>query len=427
MSLTKYAEIVCIIDKDYSKFFLKGYKVDSPSNINKYKYDYVIIAVVDYNISKNIVIKLKEMMISIDKIVYDIRYFPDTVKIRNGKKISKGYYAYKKTFMSMAIHMPGGLGDMVVYKRYLEEIEKWPADIVIDVYIKPDSSVEMMKNIIAMENVNLVVGEDFYIDDEADYAIEFEWGTDIYLSKYNESYLSREPSILEIVKKIKDENGKYGQLGSGKWQAIHYARCEKDGLWRYTAYNRYTGFNVVDYHTNIPLNYEYYDKASSICNGKYITINYGWGGTVLQAKVWPKKYNEELIKQIHKKFPDIIIVQVGGDGFPKLNGADIYAFGLNLDIVKFILKNSMIHIDCEGGLVHLATQLGTRCIVLFGPTPIKFYGYPENINIQAGSCHNCYWLVDNFYECYRGLKEPECMYSISPELVFDKLNNYFHL
>ena len=206
-------------------------------------------------------------------------------------------------------------------------------------------------------------------------------------------------------------------------QSIFFARCEKEGMWRYTAYNRYPGFNVQDYHTNIPLNDEFYQTAKNLCREPYLTINYGWGGSKKQAKVWPKEYEEELIKKIHDKYSGLKIVQVGGQGFPKLAGCDAYVFGYDFEIVKHVLKNSLVHIDCEGGLVHLATQLGTRCIVLFGPTPIKFYGYPDNINIQVGKCHNCYWLVDNNYECYRGMEKPECMYSITPDIVMSNIVN----
>ena len=82
-----------------------------------------------------------------------------------------------------------------------------------------------------------------------------------------------------------------------------------------------------------------------------------------------------------------------------------------------ILRQSVLHIDIDGGLVHLATHMGTKCIVLFGPTPVSYYGYEENINLKAGNCHECYCLYPETNRCARDMEQPECMYSITPEAV----------
>lgn len=91
-------------------------------------------------------------------------------------------------------------------------------------------------------------------------------------------------------------------------------------------------------------------------------------------------------------------------------------------MVKYILKNALFHLDCEGGLVHLATAIGTKCIVLFGPTPLKYYAYPQNVNIHTGVCEGCMDLSDNWpYECINN-KRQCCMYSITPEMVMKNIN-----
>ena len=126
----------------------------------------------------------------------------------------------------------------------------------------------------------------------------------------------------------------------------------------------------------------------------------------------------------HQAYPDIKVVQVGAKGFSRIEGCDTYALGYDLEVAKYVLKDSLLHIDCEGGLVHLATQLGTKCVVLFGQTPIKFYAYPDNINLSAGCCHNCYWLTNDFTTCYRGQSEPECMRAITPEMVMEAVRRY---
>ena len=99
-------------------------------------------------------------------------------------------------------------------------------------------------------------------------------------------------------------------------------------------------------------------------------------------------------------------------------------FGVSWPCVAEILRHSLLHIDIEGGLVHLASQIGTKCIVLFGPTQIEAYGYANNINLRAGNCHNCYGLYQDINTCARGLSDPECMMSITPEMVLTAARKY---
>ncbi|MCR5755559.1 MAG: hypothetical protein K6G30_12210, partial [Acetatifactor sp.] len=110
---------------------------------------------------------------------------------------------------------------------------------------------------------------------------------------------------------------------------------------------------------------------------------------------------------------------------PEVEGADKYVLGENLKLVEHILKGSRIHVDCEGGLVHIATAMGTKCAVLFGPTPKFFYSYPQNINISVGTCNGCMGLIENWpFECIKGMNEPECMYNITPKLLLDEIASW---
>ena len=93
------------------------------------------------------------------------------------------------------------------------------------------------------------------------------------------------------------------------------------------------------------------------------------------------------------------------------------------ELQNYILRGAAFHLDIEGGLVHLASQLDTKCVVLFGPTPIAYYGYQTNINIQAGECHGCYWLENDYQQCYRRMAKPECMHAITPELVMERVRS----
>ncbi|MBQ8698464.1 MAG: hypothetical protein IJ521_05655, partial [Schwartzia sp.] len=57
----------------------------------------------------------------------------------------------------------------------------------------------------------------------------------------------------------------------------------------------------------------------------------------------------------------------------------------------------------------------------------KYYGYEDNVNIKAGTCHDCCGVYPDANQCARGMKEPECMYNITPEMVMEKVEEHFRL
>ena len=95
-----------------------------------------------------------------------------------------------------------------------------------------------------------------------------------------------------------------------------------------------------------------------------------------------------------------------------------------MELTKYILKNSLLHVDIEGGPVHLASQLGTKCVVLFGAIEVDFLKYTQNINIVSEVCSPCYFAWDTDSQCLLGGKEPLCMLSITPQKVFDVTYRY---
>jgi ADP-heptose:LPS heptosyltransferase len=68
--------------------------------------------------------------------------------------------------------------------------------------------------------------------------------------------------------------------------------------------------------------------------------------------------------------------------------------------------------------VHIAASLGTKSIVLFGPTDAHYYGYPPNLNIYFEGCNNCWLKTGNWITtCMLGDAVPRCMNSIGIEEV----------
>ena len=125
-----------------------------------------------------------------------------------------------------------------------------------------------------------------------------------------------------------------------------------------------------------------------------------------------------------KRFPAVEIVQCGGATDVKVDNADRHFMNVDLELTKYILANSLLHVGCEDGLVHLATAPGTKCLVLFGSNGIEYFGYNQNINLVSEVCHPCMYIVPDFSICLRGANEPPCMLSHTPQTVCEITCNY---
>ncbi len=162
---------------------------------------------------------------------------------------------------------------------------------------------------------------------------------------------------------------------------------------------------------------------------KFITIHDGWDeNTKISDEISTKSYLpemwSELMKLLKSEIPGYTTVQLGGLG----NGSDIESIDLNLrgrttlKEAASILSESSLHIDTDSGLVHIATSLGTKCVVLFGPTNAAYCSYPENLNITPRLCGNCWWNTDSWMNsCPKGLVVPECMSSIEPTVIANRI------
>jgi len=94
----------------------------------------------------------------------------------------------------------------------------------------------------------------------------------------------------------------------------------------------------------------------------------------------------EIVSLIRKKGFEII--QLGIVAEEKIDGVTRCLNGqTSLEETSLLIKFGLCHIDTEGGLVHLANAVHTRCVVLFGPTPAAFFGHlPRLIGKAKSSC-----------------------------------------
>lgn len=437
LTATKYCDVVAIADKDWKSYELLSEKVKviRPEEISSCVYEYVIVAIKDNAICQSILNDLvscfgvkKEKIVSDSPLPVPYITLPKSSR-KEGRYSSK--FAYESKKMSIAVFVGNGLGDIIIAKKYILEILRLaPTDCLLDLFGKAEFIEAVCSDIQQLHNI---FPWNFYENqchkyDLAIYAT-YLMSIDEFSKKRVDAMSSELSTLIQHLEKQLLLYGLSDRIAQTS-NSVHFARCRYFSKNAYTAYTDIGGLKINDTYVPIPIVEAESSKFDNLelPHKKYITFHYGWGEISSEnkkhAKVWLPEYFAKLAELIRSEYPDLCIVQVGGDNEIHLQGIDKALMGYSLELVKYILKNALLHVDCEGGLVHLATQLGTRCAVLFGPTPQWYFGYEENINISANVCPPCYYLEDNFASCIRRLDEPECMKALQPAMVMEKIREH---
>lgn len=430
--ITNYCNVVGFIDKNYDKYCDSIVPVYSPEKIPQLEFDYVVVALrmaSSYNEIRRILLSYKILE---EKIVAVFERQYEEISILGKDKCECENLAFNKTKYSIAILATGGIGDMVIQKRLILEMIKLVPECIIDIYnIKAIDFLECLYT--DMPQVNTIIGDlgcrfsRNYLDYSL--ALTIEACHFIHVNSFIEENWSDEYN--EFTNKVKLLIARTEEENVGISTPVHVTMYRKwfGGNNAYTGFNYNGVFNISDKKVNIPIDDNEKSRFEKLSLGNYITINCGNGDCHdgnLVAKSWPTTYYDQLVKMLKGSLKKINIVQLGYENSHRIQGCDKYILGENFSLVEHILKNSLLHIDIEGGLVHIASQIGTKCVVLFGPTVVEYYGYENNINIRVGNCHNCCGLYTDVNKCARNMKKPECMYSITPDIVYEKVSEYFN-
>lgn len=162
---------------------------------------------------------------------------------------------------------------------------------------------------------------------------------------------------------------------------------------------------------------------------RYITVHDGFDQNSKfsgrATKTWDLNHWNELVSMINNMWPGYEIIQLGGGKSRPIAGVKNLIGKTSIVETMKLLSNSLLHIDGDSGLVHLAWRYGVKSIVLFGPTNKDFFGYSENINIGPNECGNCWWLEKNWLQqCPATYDTPRCMDSIRPNHIFNCVQSF---
>lgn len=439
IQLCKYCQIVALADKAYEKYGELPVRVIPPSDIGEYGFDKIVVAIDNRYTAEGVLNELTlRLQIPSHKIVLAVNR-----KIENRKVEAIPLPApcldddAIENQLNVAFYITGGLGDCIIRKRVFTAFLELLKQVNMNVVIYTEAHSQPHINALFTEYAGryaLKLGMKTFVEEAGQYDLSVYIGYFLRIFSLNvyrwEKYA---PGIWLELQILQAYWEKYDlDVSHDVDNGIHFARCAIKHQNCYTAYDSNGILDMSDWHVTIPLDMRYEAQWKQLDLSRYITLSYGWGlndneKEKVPNKIWPFPYYEKLIELLRDRFCDIQIVQLGVRDSRKLSGASRYVFGQNIELVKHILCKSQLHIDCEGGLVHLASQLGTKCAVMFGPTPKHYFGYACNINISAGSCKNCCYLEKDFTACLRDLSQAQCMYDIRPEMVMEAIYPYLQV
>lgn len=433
---TSFAEVVAVADRACKQYPDLGIKLILPEEITRTEFDKIIIAIE----KPELAIEIKSFLVNDchikdEEIIWGceqgacqvvvIRPLPPEINIAG-----LAQFAFQREGISLAAFLPGGLGDDIVSKKFLEDLRKLAdGSMSIDLYCTRRNR-GYVEAIFQEPWYQIYDEPNLYEWNKADYDVALQAEYILRVDHVSVDSLENEaPRLAKMMVSLRDSVDGYGLDCEPMCEnSVHFARAHYCGWNAYAAMGHGLLDNTDD-SVSIPMKTTGAERFRGLKLPKcYITLNYGWGTQDvrkgLPAKVWVFSYYEQLVKLIKSEFPELSLVQLGTPRSEIIEGIDFFLNSETLETVKYILQQSCLHIDCEGGLVHLATQLGTKCAVLFGPTPESYFGYKSNINICANVCRPCYYVYNDFTLCARRLKEPVCMFAITPKMVMESIGDY---
>lgn len=157
----------------------------------------------------------------------------------------------------------------------------------------------------------------------------------------------------------------------------------------------------------------------------FITVHDGYDNSqnmvpYRATKTWNLRHWGRLVEMIKDRYQNILVVQLGSQMSRPIPGVDVNLSGrLRIEQSFNVLGRSVLHIDGDSGMVHAAHAMGVKSVVLFGPTPLDFFGYADNYNVAPPECGSCGWTHEDWMNRCALFDEPKCMDGIQPGWIFD--------
>ena len=331
-----------------------------------------------------------------DQIKYRLSELPVSdfqVQIRKPKTIKR-----RKTDSSkpkIVVYMRGGIGDLVKWTAIYRGIRKKFGDCNYMLYTRVDNDIISHLDFTSITKVSENFMRSFNVD------------ADVIISLSNLPYMVfKNDKFKDLKAEWNTTMAKYslGKAVDEGWAGRELVRYDRNKV---TLFSDMLNLNVSDRDMSVNItnyNMKYDDYVVISCGADAM------GKGVLQTKVWPKEYWEELVSKFN-----VPVIQIGASSDYVVKGAINFIGRTSVSEACSVVKNSKFLIATDGAMIHIAEALGKTAVVLWGPTVKDVFGYNSQINIVAKN-HDCIFTKYFPDKCKLGTRI--CMESIQPNFVY---------
>ena len=343
-NITGYCKIIGVVDDSSTCIEQEMESVPIIFSIPEIKeFDYLIISYLDKCEQEKVFERLISICFPMNKAIFDIK----EVKVQ--KKI------VVDSRVRICVIVTGGLGDYIIEKRTIIELQKIDSNSIFfitseDLRKKDFLDAvyfDMDRSIISYENENEICYSEYDLVMRLDHIIHILYADINKLRTKSKGYYDFAQKWIGEYDRIKENNPRIPFES-----VIHVNRAKILKLDRYGIMASYTALSIADHKVPISVKSEYRKDFKILeLPERYITLNFGADSRPdgrMQVKTWPIDNYNALIRLIKEEYPDIKIVQIGNKNSPKMRGADAYVFDCHIETIKYVLKESQLHIDCEG-------------------------------------------------------------------------------
>jgi ADP-heptose:LPS heptosyltransferase/ubiquinone/menaquinone biosynthesis C-methylase UbiE len=321
-----------------------------------------------------------------------------------------------KNLIKIAMVRLGGLGDSLILGAHAKAVKKKYPNSQISLYIREKNDLltdlPHVARTVCCGNVNWKHLVDGLIKEKRyDLIFDNRYITKVYFKDLEKMAEPFKKDCAEYDRHF----AKYREYYDG-WIASN-KNIEKLGCSTFELFYRSTGLEGGEDDLQIVLAREHFKITKLIEDTPYVTVHNG-SDQARQTKCYPTKNWIDVVIGLKKR--GFKVIQLGNTYEDTIEGASNLCGMTSIFETAALIKKAQFHVDSEGGLVHVARAVGTRSVVVFGPTPIKCFAYDSNVNIESPEkCKGCWWTTEMWWrDCPKGFFEPiPCMANITPDEV----------
>lgn len=318
-----------------------------------------------------------------------------------------------KDILSIGIHREGGIGDRMVLGAFVTAVKrKFPSSYITVVVNNSKDPLVRHPHIDKIKLIKKLQWDKLvkYLKHRYDIFYELRWVPKVFVNV--NSLDDYKNSVSKIVEKYSYE---YDYPDS----SVTHRTLKKNCIDLLCEYALLEG-GQKDLFINI--NESDKKLLKSLPFDGYITIKNGaFRGR--KNKCWPTDNWDKLVEKIREIGPRVILLGSENDDY--VDGCYDLRGKTTIYEAAAVIENSLLHIDTEGGLVYIASSVGKKAIVLFGPTYTDFFKIDGNINIRTKDdiCEPCCDQDRWGSKCPIGYNSCQAMEAIYPDEVFTRVAN----